>query len=349
MVAPVSRRQVFCAIFVVCSLLFVLSSSLAARPVPAGDGQAGEQHLAQQLRLERSLDAMGTTYTVALYGPNRFALDAALEEAFEEVKRLDLQMSNYRPESEWSRLNREAAQGPVRVSEETVELLARCLEYSRRSEGTFDITVGPLMKIWGFYKGSGRIPHRAEIRTALGRVGWRNIELDRAARTVRFRSKVEIDPGGIGKGYTVDRMVGVLKRLGVKSGFITAGRSSMYAIGVPPQEPKGWRVEIPNPRDSRKVEKVFYLKDQSMATSGSTEKFFAAGGRIYTHIMDPRTGYPASGMLQVSVVAPQATDSEAWTKPYFILGRKWAERNKPSDFQVFLCEDRSENACVSLQ
>ena len=86
-----------------------------------------------------------------------------------------------------------------------------------------------------------------------------------------------------------------------------------------------------------------------MATSGSTEKFFAAGGRIYTHIMDPRTGYPASGMLQVSVVAPQATDSEAWTKPYFILGRKWAERNKPSDFQVFLCEDRSENACVSLQ
>lgn len=291
---------------------------------------------------------MGTTYTVALYGPDRFALDAALEDAFEEVQRLDLQMSNYRPDSEWSRLNRDAAKGPVKVSQETIDLLERCLEYSRRSQGAFDITVGPLMKIWGFYKGSGRIPHRAEIRTAMSRVGWRKIQVDRRASTVRFLSQVEIDPGGIGKGYAVDRMVAVLKRLGVKSGFITAGRSSMYAIGAPPHEPKGWRVEIPNPRDSRKVEKIFYLKDQSMATSGSAEKFFAAGGKIYSHIMDPRTGYPASGMLQVSVVAPQAIDSEAWTKPFFILGRKWAEQNRPNDFEVFLCEDRSENACVSL-
>jgi len=313
-----------------------------AQARPEGGGQKA------LVRLERSLDAMGTTYTAALYGPDRFALDAALEEAFDEVQRLDLQMSNYRAESEWSRLNREAAQGPVRVSEETIELLARCLDYSRRSEGAFDITVGPLMKIWGFYKGSGRIPHRAEIRTALMRVGWRKIEIDRKAGTVRFRSSVEIDPGGIGKGYAVDRMAGVLKRLGVQRGFITAGRSSMYAIGAPPQEPRGWRVEIPNPRDSRRVEKVYYLKDQSMATSGTTEKFFAAGGRIYSHIMDPRTGYPAGGMLQVSVVAPRALDSEAWTKPYFILGRTWAERNKPKNFEVFLCEDRLENACVSL-
>jgi thiamine biosynthesis lipoprotein len=143
-------------------------------------------------------------------------------------------------------------------------------------------------------------------------------------------------------------MVGVLRRQGVRSGFITAGRSSMYGIGAPPNEPRGWRVEIPHPRNSKKAAAVYFLKDQSMATSGSTEKFFAAGGRIYTHIMDPRTGYPAEGMLQVSVIAPRATDSEAWTKPYFILGRQWAERNRPSEFQVFLCEDRSENACVSL-
>ncbi len=291
---------------------------------------------------------MGTTYTVALYGVDRFALDAAVEVAFEEVQRLDLQMSNYRRDSEWSRINREAASGPVAVTEETMELLARCLEYSRQSEGAFDITVGPLMKIWGFYKGTGRIPHRAEIRTALGRVGWKRIHLDRKARTVRFDAAVELDPGGIGKGYAVDRMADVLRRQGVKSGFITAGRSSMYAIGAPPNEPRGWRVEIPDPRESKKAAAVHFLKDQSMATSGSTEKFFAAGGRIYTHIMDPRTGYPAEGMLQVSVIAPRATDSEAWTKPYFILGRQWAERNKPREFQVFLCEDRSETACVSL-
>jgi thiamine biosynthesis lipoprotein len=303
----------------------------------------------EQVRLERSLDAMGTTYTVALYGTDRFVLDAAVEDAFEEVQRLDLLMSNYRPDSEWSKLNREAPRTAVRVSEETFDLLARCLDYSRRSEGAFDITVGPLMKIWGFYKGSGRIPHRAEIRTALARVGWRRIRLDPAARTVRFDAPVEIDPGGIGKGYAVSRMVKILKSRGISSGFIIAGRSSMHAIGAPPQEPRGWRVEIPNPGGRNKAGFVCFLKDQSMATSGSTEKFFNVGGRTYTHIMDPRTGYPAEGMLQVSVVAPDAIDSEAWTKPYFILGRKWAERNRPKDFQVFLCEDRSENACVSLQ
>ena len=147
-------------VFAVCSLFSVLSSSLAASPGLSNARPAGEQP-SEVLRLERSLDAMGTTYTVALYGADRFALDAAVEEAFEEVQRLDLQMSNYRPDSEWSKINREAARGPVAVTEETMELLAQCLEYSRRSEGAFDITVGPLMKIWGFYKGSRRIPHRA--------------------------------------------------------------------------------------------------------------------------------------------------------------------------------------------
>jgi len=342
------RALLFTSTFAFISLPLVLFSSLAAKPADSWAERAGAQQT-EILRLERSLDAMGTTYTVALFGTDRFAMDVAVEEAFEEVQRLDLVMSNYRPESEWSRINREASKGPVAVSGETFELLARCLEYSRRSEGAFDITVGPLMKIWGFYKGSGRIPHRAEIRTALGRVGWKRVRLDRAAKTVRFDAPVEIDPGGIGKGYAVDRMADVLRQRGVKSGFITAGRSSMYGIGAPPNESRGWRVEIPNPRDSRQTAAVIFLKDQSMATSGSTEKFFAAGGRIYTHIMDPRTGYPAEGMLQVSVVAPKATDSEAWTKPYFVLGRAWAEKNKPKDFQVFLCEDRSENACVSLQ
>ena len=341
------QHSEFRNVFAIFSLIFVLLSSLT---VSSGQGRANRSDLPpEMLRLERSLDAMGTTYTVALYGTDRFAMDAAVEEAFEEVHRLDLVMSNYRPESEWSKLNREASRAAVRVSEETFDLLSRCIEYSRRSEGAFDITVGPLMKIWGFYKGSGRIPHRAEIRTALGRVGWPKIRLDRTALTVRFEAPVEIDPGGIGKGYAVDRMVSILRSRGVTSGFITAGRSSMYAIGAPPQEPRGWKVEIPDPRNSRKPGFVRYLKNQSMATSGSTEKFFNVGGKTYTHIMDPRSGYPAEGMLQVSVVAPNAIDSEAWTKPYFVLGRKWAERNRPNDFQVFLCEDRSENACVSLQ
>ncbi len=300
------------------------------------------------LRLERSLDAMGTTYTVAVYGPDRFALDSAVEDALNEVQRLDDLLSNYKPSSEWSKVNREAYRGPVQVSDELFSLLDRCVDYSQRSEGTFDITVGPLMKLWGFYKGQGRIPHRSEIRTVLGRIGWQAIRLDAASKTVQFQRPVEIDPGGIGKGYAVDRMAAILRDRGITSGIISAGRSSIYGIGVPPSEPRGWRVEVPNPKNPRENFAEVFLRNESMSTSGSTEKFFTVGGRTYTHIMDPRTGTPATGMLQVSVVAPRTIDSEAWTKPYFVLGREWAARHKPKEFRVFLCEDRSEIACVSL-
>lgn len=300
------------------------------------------------VRLERSLDAMGTTYTIAAYGNDRFAVDAAMESAFEEAVRLDQMLSNYRADSEWSRVNREAARGPVAVSEELFELIEKCVGYSRASEGAFDITVGPLMKIWGFYKQDGRIPHRAEIRQALGRMGWRNIELDRAGKRIRFLKPIEMDPGGIGKGYAVDRMIEILRRQGVARALISAGRSSIYGLGAPPSEPRGWRVQIPDPRDRRKTAREVFLRDASMSTSGSTEKFFAAGGKVYSHIMDPRSGYPAEGMLSVSVIAPRTIDSEAWTKPIFVLGREWAARNRPKEFQVFLCEDRLETACVSL-
>jgi len=291
---------------------------------------------------------MGTTYTIAVYGTDRFALDSAVESAFEEAARLDELLSNYRQDSEWSRVNRDAAKGPVRVSDELFKLLEQCKTYSEASEGAFDITVGPLMKIWGFYKQDGRIPHRAEIRQALSRIGWQNIQLDAAARAVRFLRPIEMDPGGIGKGYAVDRMIEVLKRQGVDRALISAGRSSIYGLGAPPSEPRGWRVTIPDPRDQRKSAAEVFLRNESMSTSGTSEKFFLAGGKVYSHIMDPRTGYPAEGMLAVSVVAPRTIDSEAWTKPFFVMGRQWASRNRPKEFRVFLCEDRLETTCVSL-
>lgn len=294
------------------------------------------------------MDAMGATYTVAVYGADRFKLDAAIDDALEEVRRLDHVLSNYRADSEWSKVNRDAANGPVKVSEELFNLLSACQDYSRQSDGAFDITVGPLMKVWGFYKGTGRFPHRAEIRGALTRIGWRKVVLDPAARTVKFAAKgVELDPGGIGKGYTVDRMVTILRSRGVTSGLISAGTSSIYAIGTPGDE-KGWKVSVRHPKDARKTVQDFYLKDESMSTSGNYEKFFMAGGKLYSHIMDPRTGYPAQGMVSTSVIAPKTIDSEAWTKPYYINGREWAAKHKFKQFRVFLCEDRSEPACALL-
>ena len=317
---------------------------VALAPGPA----AAEQR--ELLRFEQSADAMGSTYSIAVYGYDRIRLQTAVQAAFDEVRRLDEMLSNYKQHSEWSEVNRAAAERPVPVSQELFDLLSACLEYSRESEGAFDITVGPLMKVWGFYKGSGRLPHRAEVEAALQKVGYQHIHLDPATRTVRFdRPGVEMDPGGIGKGYAVDRIVGVLEREGIQVALVAGSGSSIYGLGAPPSEPRGWRVEIRDPRDERKTVAETFLKNESMSTSGSYEKFFRAEGKMYSHLMDPRTGYPAQGVSSVSVVAPKTLDSEAWTKPYFINGRQWAARHKPNEFRVFFCEDRTEQACAWLQ
>ena len=301
------------------------------------------------LRLESSADAMGSTYSVAVYGYDRQKMEAAVTASFEEVRRLDDLLSNYKPESEWSQVNRYAAERPVTVSDELFDLLAACLEYSRRSEGAFDISVGPLMKVWGFYKGTGRLPHRAEVRAALTKIGYGHVHLDKAKRTVRFdRAGVELDPGGIGKGYAVDRMVETLKEHGITIGLVSGAGSSIYGLGAPPNEPRGWRVNIRDPKDDRKTIETVYLKNESMSTSGSYEKFFRAEGRVYSHIMDPRTGFPAAGMLSVSVVTPRTIDSEAWTKPYFINGRAWAAKHKLPASRAFFCEDRMDQPCAWL-
>ena len=301
------------------------------------------------LRLEKNGDAMGATYSVVVYGSDAAKMDAAADAAFDEVSRLDAMLSNYRASSEWSQVNRHAAEAPVKVSPELFQLLSACVEYSRESEGAFDISVGPLMKLWGFYKGFGRRPQPAEVTEAIGKIGYRHIQLDAAASTVSFdRAGVELDPGGIGKGYAVDRMVDVLRRRGFRIALVAASDSSIYGMGAPPDEPRGWRVNIKDPRNGRRTAAEVYLKDMSLSTSGTSEKFFRAEGKVYAHIMDPRTGYPAQGTLAVSIMSPRTIDSEAWAKPYFINGRQWTEKHKPADFRVFFCEDKAEQPCAWL-
>jgi FAD:protein FMN transferase len=237
----------------------------------------------------------------------------------------------------------------VEVPQELFDLLSACVEYSRKSEGSFDITVGPLMKVWGFYKGTGHLALRPEVKKALMLVGYKNLILDAKAHTVRFAKKgVEIDPGGIGKGYAVDRMVEILREKKIKIALVSASGSSIYAMGAPPGEP-GWKVSIRDPRDEFKTVQDVMLKDESLSTSGSYEKFFEADGKVYAHIMDPRTGFPAGGMLSVSIVTPRTIDSEAWCKPFFINGRAWASKHKPEGTRAYFCEDKADQSCVWLQ
>ena len=301
---------------------------------------------ADQACVQADDEAMGATFSVTACGADRAALDAAVAAAFAEVHRLDRMISNYDPRSEWSDLNRRAAAGPVAVSRELFQLIADCMRYSSESEGAFDITVGPLMKVWGFYKDEGKLPRDTEVKLVLARVGYRHVRLDPMALTVAFdREGVELDPGGIGKGYAVDRMADILRARGVTRALISGGGSSIYGIGAPLDSPEGWRVTIRAPGDPHRVAAEVSLRDMSLSTSGSYEKFFWAEGLKYSHIMDPRTGYPARGTASVSVVAPRTIDSEAWAKPYFVDGRTWTGQHKPQNFKVFFCEDAGQQKC----
>ena len=288
------------------------------------------------VRYEATAPIMGCTFGVAAYGNDRDALARDVEFAFDQARAIDGWLSNYRDDSELSRVNRSAAAAPVAVSDELFELLAKANEYSRASGGAFDMTVGPLVRAWGFYDGGGKLPGAGELARAREITGYRFVELDSARRTVHFaRPGVELDPGGIGKGYAVDRMAAALRRAGVTSFLVNACHSSLYALGAPPDSPRGWPMEIDSPAGGAGVE--IFLKDQSLSTSGSQEKFFEAHGHIYSHILDPRTGYPSEGVVAVSVIAPTTLESEVASTTIFVNGLDWASINLDERFQVYGC------------
>ncbi len=301
----------------------------------------------QLRRFEYSADAMGGAFSITLYSVDQKAADRAAAAAFTELERLEGMLSNYRPDSEWSRLNRAADREPVKVSRELFELLAACVEYSRSSEGAFDISVGPLVRAWGYRNGHGKPTPDSEIEQALAKVGFIHIRLNPKDYTVHFaRAGMELDPGGIGKGYAVDRMIEVLKAHGIERALVSAAGSSIFGLGAPPGRP-GWPVTIGHPKKHRSVVAEVMLRDEALSTSGVREKSFQVNGRVYGHILDPRTGRPALGAALVAVTAPHATDTEAWTKAVFVNGRLWSAAHKPPGYRFFFCDEPNE--CAWLQ
>ena len=264
--------------------------------------------------------AMGSAATVRACGTDRAALVDAVEAGLDEVDRLDALLSHYREDTPLSRLNREAGRGPVASPPELIELLAACQRWSRDSDGAFDVTVGPLMKAWGFFRDEGRRPDDAQLRAALAVVGYRHVVVDRERHTVSFdRPGVELDLGGIGKGYAADRVASVLRRRGITSALVNLGGSSVYGLGTPPGA-KGWEVGVADPVAPDRKALSVSLRDRALSVSGGYARFFVKDGVTYSHIMDPRTGYPVRGVLSVAVVSASATDGDALDNVLFVQG-----------------------------
>jgi thiamine biosynthesis lipoprotein len=263
---------------------------------------------------------MGTTYTVVAYGRDQTFLSEVVGQVFEEIDQLDQQMSNYNPESELSAINRDAAQHDVTVSPQLFGLIQYSLRASQDSGGDFDITVGPLMKLWGFFRGQGRLPSQAEIDEVKKKIGFEHVHLDTARRTIRFDAPgMELDLGGIAKGYAVDQAAEIMRSSGVTAALISSGTSSIYALGSPPGE-RGWKVTVRDPYHEDKPADVFRLQNFALSTSGNYEKFFKINGKVYCHIMDPHTGWPVQNMLSTVGAAPTGIATEALTKTFFVGG-----------------------------
>jgi FAD:protein FMN transferase len=291
-------------------------------------------------RYEDSRVSMGCVYTVVVYGREMALLREAAAAALDEVDRIDRLMSHYKEDSKLSQINREAAKAPVKVDPELSDFIAECLRYSRESEGAFDITVGPLMKVWGFFRGEGRMPNEAELAQARNHVGYKSIILNQKDGTIFFdKAGVEIDLGGIAKGYAVDRAVAELKRHGVTSALLSAGGSTIYALGAPPGKP-AWEIEVQDPVERDKIATRVRLKDQALSVSGSYEKFFEFNGARYSHVMDPRTGRPVQGVLSVAVITDDGTSGDALDNVFYVFGaersRAWLSKFSVSEVIFFL-------------
>ena len=235
-----------------------------------------------------------------------------------------------------------------RSPREMADLLQRCIRYSRESEGAFDITVGSLVKAWGFYKGEGHMPSAWTLWWARRSSGYRHLRLDLSKSTVRFlRSGMLLDPGGIGKGYAVDRAVDVLREYGIERALVSSGTSSIFALGEPPDGGGGWGLDLRGQDKPDALVASVKLRDQALSTSGSYEKFFEAEGKRYGHILDPRTGRPASGVAGVSVIAPLTVDTEAWSTALFVNGADWAGAHPIPNGRVFLCAE--SGACEWIE
>ena len=271
---------------------------------------------AQAKWMSREEAIMGTAIRAELWHEEPAKGEAALDAVMEEMHRIDRAMSPFKPESELSHLNREAAKGPVRVSTEMFDLVARSVQFSKLSEGAFDITFASVGYMFDYRNGTK--PTAEKIAAALPGIDYRHIRLDRSQRTIEFaRNGVLIDLGGIAKGHAVDNCVALLKARGVKEALVVAGGDSRV---LGDRRGRPWMIGVRDPRQKDAMVAMIPLVDAAISTSGDYERYFEADGVRYHHILDPRTGMSATGVRSVTIVGPDTTTTEGISKSVFIMG-----------------------------
>lgn len=276
--------------------------------------------------------AMATRFEAVLWGAPETRLRAAGEEALEEVQRCEAMLSRFRPGSDIYHVNAGAAREPVRVDARVLQVLGMARDLSDATHGAFDVTVGPLRRLWGFDAGSGSVPSAQELERARSLVGMRFVKLCPDASTVQFaKPGVEIDLGGIGKGYAVECAAQVIRQAGISGALVHGGTSTVQALGTAP-DGGPWRIGLRDPGEPSRMLGFALLEDCALSISAPHGKAFRSGDRRYGHVLDPRSGLPVQGTLLAAVRCPSATASDALSTALLVLGEEYAHELTQGDF-----------------
>jgi len=263
---------------------------------------------------------MGTRFKIIVYAPDKTTAKSAVKAAFRRIADLEDIMSDYRSTSELMRLCQKAGGEPVHVSEDLFRVLERSQEVAQLSDGAFDVTIGPVVRLWRNARGTHELPDPKALAQARELVGYRNVRLNAKNRTVELlKPGMQLDLGGIGKGYAADAALMVLKNHGIDQALVAAG-GDIAVSGAPPGT-DGWTIGIAPLLDpDAKPKRYLVLHDAAVSTSGDSEQFLEVNGKHYSHIIDPRTGMGLVGHMSVTIVAPHGLIADPLTKVVSVLG-----------------------------
>src|SRR5690606_13775941 len=284
---------------------------------------------------------MGSVFGFVLVEDDSLQAQQYFQLVTNEIERIENLISEWRPHTQISQVNQQAGIRPVKVNREVFELMERAIHYSVLTEGAFDVSIAALDKVWLFDGSMEQLPAEDVIRNSVQRVGYQHIVLDSINSTIFLEKKgMKIGVGSIGKGYAADKGRELLQSLGVVGGIVNAS-GDLSAWGTQPGQ-RPWRIGVSNPFKPHKMVKVLKLRDGAVATSGSNEKYAEIGGKRYSHIINPQTGWPSTGLTSVTVSGPSAEFANFLSTSIMVLGKKQGRKlvKKFPGYKAILVEDK---------
>lgn len=286
---------------------------------------------------------MGSRFKITLVGTDSISVEKNINKAIDEMVRIENLISDWKPTSQVSRINQNAGIQPVKVDQEVIDLTKRALYFSKITEGAFDISFAAMDRIWKFDGSMEEIPTSSAIQKAIEKIGYQHIIINEEASTIFLEKPgMKIGFGSTGKGYAADKARELMLQLGIKAGIIDAS-GDMTTWGTQP-DGKPWRIGINNPFDRHQMADILSLKNAAVTTSGDYEKFVIIEGKRYSHIINPKTGMPSTGLTGVTVIGPNAEMCNGFSTSMMVLGKEKGLEliNQQKDYAALLITDNGK-------